>query len=321
MREAKRNATRWFDQWLLDALVSRPLNGTISRRRYVVLRSVRRLRLAFSDPEVKFCIGESSLRLPLSHELPFYRLLFPEYSQNLANICFHVGQKYPGFTMIDVGANVGDSAVVSRLRSDHPILCLEGEPRFFQLLAENTRKIGDIECEEAFVGAPGDYAGTIRRERGNATVQLGSGPGAVAMRTLSDVLSRHPRFANATLIKLDAEGFDCKIIAAEAVLLRRNKPVLFFEYYPHACQKAGYDAFTVFSLLLSVGYATLLIYQNCGPYFMTLNLDQLCSLQDLHHFLVSREGYCDIAAFHNEDRDLAAAIRAAEQAGTAGPVQ
>jgi len=321
MTEATRNATGGFDQWLLNALVRRPLNGSMSRCRYKALRGVRRLRLAFTDPEITFAIGESQLRLPLSHELPFYRLLFPQYSENLANICFHAGQKYPGFTMIDVGANVGDSAVVARQRSHHPILCLEGEPRFFQLLAENTRKMGNIECEETFVGAPGDNASGICRERGNATVRLGSCSSELAMCTLSEALKRHPGFANSRLIKLDAEGFDCRIITAEAELLRRCQPVLFFEYYPHACQKAGYEAFTVFPLLLSLGYATLLVYQNCGPYFMSLNLDQLCSLQDLHHFLVSRDGYCDVAAFHNEDRDLAGAIRASEGAGKAGAVR
>jgi hypothetical protein len=37
--------------------------------------------------------------------------------------------KYPNLTMIDVGANVGDSIAIVRV--DVPILCVEGEDHFF----------------------------------------------------------------------------------------------------------------------------------------------------------------------------------------------
>ena len=132
------------------------------------------------------------------------------------------------------------------------------------------------------------------------------------MCTLREVLARHPRFAGAKLLKLDAEGFDCRIIAAEHDWLRRVKPVLFFEYYPQACQAAGHEPFPVFSLLSRIGYSTLLIYQNIGLFFMALRLDQSCSIEDLHSFLFDLQGFCDVVAFHKEDEEIAGRVRVNE---------
>lgn len=312
MMEKGMPAMHIFDQWLLDTLLKTPANGALSRGSYLALRGIRQLRLALSDPLVSFSLGPSRLRLPLSHELPFYKKTFPEYALNLGRVSFYVKQKYPSLTMIDVGANVGDSVAIIRMFSDIPILCVEGEPRFFQLLAENTRNLSGIELEQTFLGASGDYISGICIDRGNAQVRLGPAPGQANICTLSEALSRHPGFATAKLFKLDAEGFDCKIIATEAELLKRNKPVLFFEYCPQSCLTAGQEPFRVFSLLSEVGYSTLLIYQNVGHYFMTLNLDQVCSLEDLHCFLVDLYGFCDLVAFHKEDLDVAANVRASE---------
>jgi FkbM family methyltransferase len=301
-----------FDQWLLTALLSKSLNGPISRVRYRMLRGMRRLRLVFSDPIVDFSIGKSRLRLPLSHELPLYRKLFPEYALNLGRVSSHVARKYPDLRMIDIGANVGDSAAIVRMFSEIPILCIEGEPRFFELLKENTETLPGIEWEQAFVGAEGDYVRTVEVARGNAQIILSKDPGGARMSTLGELLAGHPHFATAKLLKLDAEGFDCKIIAAERERLRSNKPVLFFEYYPWCCQLAGHDAFSTFPLLSEIGYSTLLIYRNTGRYFATLKLNQARALHNVHSGLVKSRGFCDVAAFHDEDEDIAEAIRTAK---------
>lgn len=309
--------TLTFDQWLLNALSNTTTDSLIGRGRYLLLRAIRLMRLAISDPVVSTSLGECRLQLPLSHELPLYRKQFPDYSVNLGRISAEVKRKYPNLRMIDVGANVGDSVAIVRMFTDPPILCVEGEPRFFQLLAVNTLQFCDIELEYTFLGTTGDHIHAINVQRGNAQVLLGPVPGTGRICTLSEVLARHPHFVSTKLLKLDAEGFDCKILAGELEFLKRNKPVLFFEYYPHFCQMAGQNALQIFSMLSEIGYSALLIYQNIGKYFMTLNPDQARSVEDLHYFLVDLEGCCDVAAFHKEDEDIASSVRAAEVAARA----
>lgn len=303
-----------FDQWLLDAMLATPINGFANRVQYRILRRVRQLRLLWSDPLVSFSLGPCKLKLPLSHELPFYRRSFPTYAINLGRITRHVITKYPDLTVIDVGANVGDSVAILRQCGPPPILCVEGEPRFFRLLTENTRHLEDLELEQTFIGANGDHIDSIYSHDGNAEVRLGSPPGTAKLCTLSEVIARHPRFSGAKLLKLDAEGFDCRIIASENELLRRTRPVLFFEYYPTCCEQTGQAAFPVFSQLAALGYSKLLIYENQGRYSKALEIAQMSALTDLHGLLVQVGGYCDVVAFHAEDSNLADDAQATEEA-------
>jgi hypothetical protein len=86
-------AASFFDQWLLSALLRTPDDGFLSSGKYRILRGIRQLRLILSDPIVVFPLGQCRLCLPLSHELPFYKKMFPEYGLNLGKVSFHVRQK------------------------------------------------------------------------------------------------------------------------------------------------------------------------------------------------------------------------------------
>jgi hypothetical protein len=45
---------------------------------------------------------------------------------------------------------------------------------------------------------------------------------------------------------------------------------------------------------------------------MTLTLDQVKVIEDLHRFISDLNGYCDVVAFHRNDLELAISLRAAE---------
>jgi FkbM family methyltransferase len=312
MGENKALRTGKLDQWLLDALVATPRKGILSRGRFRALSALRQGRLRFSDPLVRFPIGQVTLILPLSHELPLYRRTLPEYGLNLGRVVESVHQKYPKCTMIDVGANIGDSVAIVRAHAHIPILCVEGESRFFLLLEANTRNLDDVKLEHAFLGADGDHAKAVHVERGTARIELGAGTGRATMRTLGQVVSRHPRFSMAKFLKLDAEGFDCRIICCETEFLSVNNPVLFFEYHPPLCAVAGYDPFPVFTQLAEIGYSLVLIYENTGRYLLSARMTQRKVLEDIHHYFAKMSGFCDVVAFHSEDLDIAEAIRNSE---------
>jgi len=301
-----------FDQWLLDALTRTPVDGIRSRTRFRALSAIRALRLKASDPLVQFSLDSFALRLPLSHDLPLYKRKFPQYARNLGRISVATSRKYAGLTILDVGANVGDSAAILRSSVNSPILCVEGDDRFFSCLRENVRGLGDIEVDQAFVGKKGDRVGIAYRGRGNVRASLDANAAPVEVRALSEILARHPRFSAAKLLKLDIEGFDCRVIACESDFLARSKPVLFFEYDPHLSEMTGQDALPTFSELAKIGYSAVLIYQNVGDYLISLSLSQTQALEDVHHYFRRLRGYCDVAAFHRDDLDLFGAVRALE---------
>ena len=70
------------------------------------------------------------LKFPFSHDYPLNKKIIPQYSENLGIIAKIVNQKYSNSPVVDVGANVGDSAAIISSYCYIPILCIEGNPKF-----------------------------------------------------------------------------------------------------------------------------------------------------------------------------------------------
>jgi len=237
----------------------------------------RRLLVRFGDPTVRYRVGAVELELPLSHELPFYQHDHPSYDRQLGPIAAELGGP-----VVDIGANVGDSAAAIRAMSEVPILCVEGDPAFLMLLDRNARAIGGVEIERALVEAPA--RGRVESRAGTSRVVAGDEP--LVSKPLAQILDEHPAFARPALIKLDTDGMDVPILFASLPLLERLRPVLFFEYDPHL----GADS-EIFERLGGVGYATADWYENTGEHVATVELPA-----HLHELYVGHGGdrYADV---------------------------
>jgi len=254
------------------------------RARLKALIALGRLLVSAGDPLVRWSIDGIELLLPLSHELPFYRHDHPLYDRAIGRIAAEAGGP-----VVDVGANVDDTAAVIRSRTDAPILCVEGDGRFFALLGRNAPQLQPVELEHAFVEAPA--WGRVQRGRGTARVVgvSGSEPQTqTALRTkpLAQILEEHPSFAEPALVKLDTDGFDVPIVLANLQLLARTRPVLFFEYDPHLGATPD-----VFERLRDIGYRRMDVYENTGEHVRTVELPG-----DIHDEYVGHRGarYADV---------------------------
>jgi FkbM family methyltransferase len=220
------------------------------RARLKAAIAARRLLVRLGDPTVRYRVGGVDLELPLSHELPFYRHDHPLYDERIGVLARELGGP-----VVDVGANVGDTAALVRAESDVPILCVEGDERFFSFLERNAARLGDVELERAFVEAP--VRGRV--ERGAGTARIVAGRDDLPAKPLARILDEHPRFARPALLKLDTDGLDVPILLANLELLERLRPVLFFEYDPHLGASPG-----IFEGLAEAGYRTAEWFENTG---------------------------------------------------------
>ena len=283
------------------------------RRR--ALTAVRQTLLLSGDPVVSYRIGDIELALPLSHDLPAIRGQYPDYSNNLVRLVSTLAQAMPveDIAVVDIGANIGDTVALVRQAGRCPVLCLEADPGYFELLTRNTAALPDVERELVLVGT-GEVTGhVLQRAKGSAgLVATGSASGQRTDR-LRDILARHPRFARPRLVKIDTDGFDGLILEAELDWLAETTPVLFWEYAPFLWP-AGHAGEQVFGKLRAAGYGTVLVYESTGHFRQTIALQDEVALEDMHAAALGwgRAHYLDIAAFPAKDEALARQLRALE---------
>ncbi|MDD5580248.1 MAG: FkbM family methyltransferase [Methylobacter sp.] len=261
-----------------------------------------------NDPLVVYSLDGSDILLPLSHNLPLIRKAYPHYSINVARIAEVLKIKYPDMSLIDIGANVGDTVAILRHRAHFPIICIDGDKNFFAILAKNAKNWSDVELVNSFVGdTTGNFSGRIKILGGTGhLVEDQHSNQELKIKKLSSILRENSRFSNAKMIKIDTDGFDCKILNSELALLKGLKPVLFFEYDPYFFNKFNDKAFQIFHNLREIGYQAMLIFENTGEYLIHLDLSNDLLLEDIHQFYSGWEGrkYCDICIFHEMDLDV-----------------
>ncbi|MFW6155129.1 MAG: FkbM family methyltransferase [Planctomycetota bacterium] len=257
------------------------------------------------------------LRLPLSHGLPVFRSVFPQYGENLYRTAAALRQKYPEATAIDVGANVGDSVAFIRDAADWPILCIEGEPRFNALLQTNTAHLSDVEIVQAFVGpGQGETYSCLVEGTGTSRLVAGDGEGPASLVPLAQIAAQHPRFESPRLVKIDTDGFDLQIISGDIEFLQAARAAVFFEYDPFLFADQGVGGLEVFRILRDAGYSLAAFWDNWGDYLLTAGLDDVDLLTDLAAYYEGRGGgrYADVCVFHEQDRDVAQILRQGERA-------
>ncbi len=293
-------------------------HGMVNRAKFRLLDECRRwLVRAAGDPLVRYALGDTEILLPLSHNLPIYRRAFPAYSSNVARIARHVLAKYPDLTLIDIGANVGDTVALLRSQAHFPVLCIEGSEQFFAILQMNAARLWrEVDLERALVApVAGEMRGRLVARAGTAYFGRDeSSPEAITGKRLSDILRLHRRFAGSKMIKVDTDGWDSRILRGELEFLREAKPAVFFEYAPYFFALCQDDGFQIFESLRAVGFRKILVYENTGEYLLEADVEDTTLLEDLHA-LYSRRGaehYADMCAFHEEDTDLCETIRRAE---------
>jgi len=219
--------------------------------------------------------------------------------------------------LIDIGANIGDTVAIVRAKVGCPILCIEGDNSFFEILERNTYHIPSVSLEHAFVGIASELTNvTLERRSGTARLAVNGQTASDIrnIRPLSEILKDHPSFAQCKLIKIDTDGLDGAIIRSERDFLMKVHPVLFFEYDPDAYAPFERDWTDTFETLEASGYQRLMLYENTGDFITTIEISDKDTLEDFHHFYLGRASsrYCDICAFHRGDSDLAESFRKSE---------
>ena len=296
-------------------LVSVPIPRRISNR---IFARLFQFASRSGDPLVQREVAGFKLWLPFSHALPFILQQLPQYSSNLARIAKYTYGKYPDLHFIDIGANVGDTVAMLRREATFPILCIEGSDKFFSILKKNTAQFSDVCTVQTYVGETTDdtVEMDIEEVEGTAHLRKSRSNKSLHIKKLSDILSSAGKaaFQSSKMLKIDTDGYDCKILRGAADFLSRAKPVVFFEYDPFFLSQQEDRGRDIFERLQELGYYQFMIYDNRGDLLLTGDLSNQALIDEIHLYYSGRGGlsYCDICVFHAEDQDVFLTARQAE---------
>jgi FkbM family methyltransferase len=161
-----------------------------------------------------------------------------------------------GDVVLDIGANIGYDTVLfaNKVGKKGKVIAIEPDPINFEILQKNIKenKLFNVVAVQAAVGNEnkkmeiyesktnyGDHRlwkETLRP----AGTSLDREALPVFCRRLDDLL-KELEFTKIDFVKMDVQGFEPLVIKGGKETIEKNKPTIFFEYWPWGAKNAGSD--------------------------------------------------------------------------------
>lgn len=257
-----------------------------------------------SNVELKGPSRSVNLLMPASHPLKEYLIkyrCYDRYLPRLAAVCSGV--------IVDIGANIGDSALHIASFCSNKIICAEPDSTFVELMNKNivNNGLGDqISVYPCAISCQKDMRGLVKSgtQSTSRLVQhaASSSMASVDIRTMSDLLECYSlSVCDLGLVKIDTDSqdWDCinsLIFALESVTFKA--PILYFEL----CPMNPYTAFSFqdalelkgeymhsINSLVAVGFDYFQVFDNFGlPILSTADVREIASLIDYLHLSIAQ---------------------------------
>ncbi len=266
------------------------------------------------QPEIKY---ENFLHIdiPQGHKILEYMTQFKYYDRCLPRILKNISTKFDNFRLIDVGANIGDTAQNIRLAGlNFPILAIEGNDNYFEYLERNSSIIKNIDVCKAIL-AENDDTLNLQLNTQNGTGTLIKADNLTQVVSLDTLLEKYKEYKNANFIKIDTDGFDNIILKGAKNYLTNAKPIIYMEYDPNFLINNNDYGLDIFDYLISFGYKSAIMYQNYGEYMFSFSLDNKQFISEMRDFFYKnyRIYYADLLIFQEKDFDLFEEIKKQER--------
>jgi FkbM family methyltransferase len=177
--------------------------------------------------------------------------------QEFEDMAFVVHALRPGDLFVDVGANVGSYTILAAGVSGAQCIALEPVPATFVSLLDNVR-LNDlaarVECHNV---AAGDTAGTLAFTADLDTLNHATAPGESSRKTLEVPVTTLDILLHAmqpTLIKIDVEGFETRVIGGAEQTLRSPSLLAVLMELNGSGARYGFDETRLHEHMLSFGF-------------------------------------------------------------------
>ncbi|MBM3415181.1 MAG: FkbM family methyltransferase [Bacteroidetes bacterium] len=290
----------------------------LNRRGYDIFKTgVPYIKRSKTPSTVK--VGQFDILMPGNNPQLVNYTIYPDLNIQLGRLAIAIHKKYPGMTVIDVGANVGDTIAVLKSVADVPVIAIEGDEISYSFLEKNTKQFSGVSLIKTFLSdKPQETTVNFDKDGWNATIIPDEqGSTRVSFRTLDEVVSFSENDkVDIKLLKVDVEGFDTIVLRGAFDTIKKNKPVLFFEYNRTNMKAINEDGLPTVMSFAGYGYNKIVFFDHKGTLVLATEMKNEEVITSLHDYISSSKnlmGYYDIAIFHEQDNDVAASFLSEER--------
>lgn len=227
----------------------------------------------------------------------------PNFNSPLLELAFQVySTALRPITVVDVGANVGDTILL--LESNCPgiigdFYCIDADPEFFGYLQNNLREFRNGTLLFALLSSSdGTERTLLRTQAASASAQ---GRGGSLCCCLDTLLGRQG-LQRVDLLKTDVDGLDGKVLLGAKEILTRYRPAVIFEWHPILCKNTSNNWTDHFSALEQCGYTRYIWFTKYGDFSHYAGPEALRGIEMLAEFCLSgrscMDWHYDVIALH-----------------------
>jgi FkbM family methyltransferase len=252
----------------------------------------RRIKSAIKS---SYKIDGHILKIPAFIDLPNIQKKHLLYDRFLPILSKYIdGEK----TIIDVGANIGDTTLSIIDKCTNPIICIEPSDIFFEFLKQNIENNqidqNRITLLKKMIGT-GTLKGSLTHSsKGTATLKIESEVPQNTHVPLDSLTINN----DVILLKVDTDGYDFDVILSAQNVLKKSEPLIFWENdISEDFQMEGYNK--LYEKLESLGYNHVYIFDNYGN-LITEEL-QFSTLRNINSYLYGMKKYNNSRTFYYTD--------------------
>ena len=228
-------------------------------------------------------IGEYVVFKPKDHYLPLLMKKHKLYDRFLPTLAkFLTTENY----IIDIGANIGDTAVAMIQNCNNKYIAVEPSDKFYSFLEKNIALLKNKDSNRTtlikkMIGT-GSFSGELTHASGTATISINNNSTQDFVR-LDNIIDENFEIE---FLKVDIDGFDYDAILSSENILKKNEPIIFWENEIHTNdQNAGYEK--MYDLLDSLGYKYLYVFDNFGN--ILLEECSYSNIKNINRYIKSAE--------------------------------
>ncbi|MFN6339409.1 MAG: FkbM family methyltransferase [Cyanobacteriota bacterium] len=222
--------------------------------------------------------GDYQLVAPESHLLIQLQKGQPYRDLCIGSCAAYIANKYPQASFLDIGANIGDTAAVMASHARNKLILVEGSDYYYEFLVKNAALLpNEVVTRKAMASDGSEIQGELRHWGGTAYFKhLRKDEAPTPTYRLSELADSHTRF-----VKIDTDGFECKILFAAMPWLKETHPGILFENQLR--HDADLEASNqLYDQLSSIGYRYFIVWDDPG--YHMLSTDDVTAVKDLNRY-------------------------------------